>query len=111
MSTLSRQLLPLVRLVAFCAFPLAGPAFGDQLAYVALGQPCRLLDTRTSTGGPGPLSAGATYILGANDTDIKSAGQHGSSTGCGVPAGIAAVSVNVNMLNTTASGNITTWSV
>jgi len=98
----------IVRL-AVIAIALAGPAYADQLVYTSLAQPCRLLDTRTSTGGPGPLTAGNPYLFGTDNTSISSAVQHGSSTGCAVPSGVAAVSVNMNMINATAAGNIATW--
>jgi len=87
------------------------PAYANQLVYVPLAQPCRLLDTRAATGGPGPLTAAhGAYLFGAFDADIQSAAQHGSATGCGIRADVEAVSVNMNLLDTTASGNITTWS-
>jgi len=89
---------------------IASPAYADQLVYVPLAQPCRLLDTRTSTGGPGPLTAAhGAYLFGTSDTDIESAQQHGSATGCSIPSGATAVSVNMNMLNASAAGNIVTW--
>jgi len=97
--------------LAFAAVLPAAPAHADQLVYVPLAQPCRLLDTRTSTGGPGPLTADhGAYLFGTSNSDISSTMQHGSTSGCGIPAGIEAISVNMNMLNTTASGNIATWS-
>ena len=103
----SKSLKCLVLIVAL----IAGPAYADQLIYVPLAQPCRLLDTRTSTGGPGPLTAAhGAYLLGTSNADIESTGQHGSVTGCGIPVEAEAVSVNMNMLNATAAGNIATWS-
>ena len=106
---------PLRSIFAFPWFALAAalftmPTYANQLVYVPLAQPCRLLDTRTSTGGPGPLTAAhGAYLFGTYDADIQSATQHGSATGCGIPAGIEAVSVNMNLLNATAPGNIVTW--
>jgi len=89
---------------------IASQAHADQLVYVPLAQPCRLLDTRTSTGGPGPLTAAhGAYLFGTSDTDIESAQQHGSATGCSIPSGATAVSINMNMLNASAPGNIVTW--
>lgn len=95
--------------VLAAAFTGHANAAATQLAYIPLSQPCRLMDTRTTSGGPGPLTAGSPYLLGSSDAAIESAAQNGSATGCGVPANAAAISVNMNMLNTTASGNIATW--
>jgi len=101
-------------LLGFAPFALtivlfAAPVYADQLVYVPLAQPCRLLDTRASTGGAGPLTAAhGAYLFGTSAADI--AAQNGNSAGCGIPAGIEAVSVNMNLLNATAAGNIATWS-
>jgi len=112
MSASLHSFLSLVRLAPAAIGLFTAPAYADQLIYVPLGQPCRLLDTRTSTGGAGPLTAAhGVYSFGTFDADIQSAAQHGNSAGCGIPGYTAAVSVNMNLLNTTASGNITTWSV
>ena len=81
------------------------------LIYVPLSQPCRLVDTRTSTGGTGPLTAAhGAYLFGTTTADISSSTQHGNSTGCGIPSGVQAVSINMNMIDPTLAGNITTWS-
>ena len=87
----------------------SSPAFAvDQLVYASLAQPCRLLDTRSP--GPGALTAAhGTYILGSSNADIESPGQNGNAAGCAIPAGVSAISVNFNMFDATASGNILTW--
>ena len=93
----------------------AGSVHANQLVYVPLDKPCRLLDTRASVGGS-PLTAGGgghgsgAYLFGTSDTDIKSAAQHGSPSGCNIAGGATAVSVNMNVLNATAPGDIATWS-
>ena len=108
---LSRRSHPSLAWFVLAAALSAVPAYANQLVYVPLAQPCRLLDTRTSTGGPGPLTAAhGAYLFGTNNTDIQSATQHGSTTGCSIPAGIEAVSVSMNLLDATAPGNIATWS-
>ena len=56
MRTLLRSPYVIVRF-ALLAILFAGSAYADQLSYVPLSQPCRLLDSRLSTGGPGPLTA------------------------------------------------------
>jgi len=110
MSASSRPLHLHSRL-ALVVLLLAGPAYADQLVYTPFAQPCRLLDTRASSGGLGPLIAPhGPYLLGTTSVDISSAFQHGNPTGCGIPAGISAVSVSMNMLDATTSGNIATWS-
>jgi len=106
MSAHHRSLLSIVGL-ALAASLLTAPAYANQLVYVPLDKPCRLLDTRPSTGGAGPLTAAhGAYLFGTSDADITA--QHG--TGCGIPANIEAVSVNMNLLDATAAGNIATWS-
>lgn len=102
----------LVSLFFFLASALViAPAYANQLVYVALPQPCRLLDTRVGTGTGTPLTAAnSPYLFGTTTADISSTAQHGSATGCGIPARATAISVNFNMLDATASGNITTWS-
>jgi len=98
-------------LPALTAALFAAPVRASQLVYVPLAQPCRLLDTRPSTGGAGPLTAAhGAYLFGTSDADIQSAAQHGSATGCGVSDRAEAVSVNMNLLNSPVSGNIVTWS-
>ena len=108
MSAHHRSLLSITGL-ALAASLLTAPVYANQLVYVPLDQPCRLLDTRPSTGGAGPLTAAhGAYLFGTSDADITA--QHGNSAGCGIPSGIEAVSVNMNLLDATAAGNIATWS-
>jgi len=108
MSAHHRPLLFITGL-ALAASLLTAQAYANQLVYVPLTQPCRLLDTRPSTGSATPLTAAhGAYLFGTSATDI--AAQHGNFLGCGIPSGIEAVSVNMNMLDATASGNIATWS-
>ena len=96
-------------IVIFLLLAAAGSAYADQLVYVALPQPCRVVDTRSSTGGAGPLTAAhGAYLFGTTTADISSTAQNGSSTGCGIVSGVAAVSVSLNMLDASASGNIAT---
>ena len=114
MPYLRRSLRPIAWLTLLMALPM-GSAHANQLVYVSLDKPCRLLDTRASAGGS-PLTAGGgaygsgAYLFGASDADIESTAQHGSPNGCGIPSDATAVSVNMNLLNATASGNIATWS-
>lgn len=97
-------------IVIFLLLAAAGSAHADQLVYVALPQPCRVVDTRSSNGGAGPLTAAhGAYLFGTTTADISSTAQNGSSTGCGIVSGVAAVSVSLNMLDASASGNIATW--
>ena len=100
-----------VRLILCVLALVTGQAQADTpLIYVPLAQPCRLLDTRISSGGPGPLTqVHGNYQLFTDDAHIESATQNGSATGCGIPTHISAISVNFNMLNATAPGNIRSW--
>lgn len=110
MSTFSHLSLS-IALLLVSAVLLTESAFANQLVYVPLTKPCRLLDTRISTGGAGPLmDTHGAYVFGAFDADIQGDTQHGNATGCGIPKGVEAISVNMNLLNASDSGNITTWS-
>ena len=102
---------PAVAVFAFASALFAASVWANQLVYVPLDQPCRLLDTRVSTGGPGPLNAGNPYLFGTSTVDISSIAQNGNAAGCGIATDAQAVSVNMNLLNTSASGNIASWSV
>ena len=97
--------------IALAGMFVANPAYADQLIYISLPQPCRLLDTRASVGGARLTAAHGPYIFGTSFSDISSSTQHGNSSGCNIADGIVAVSVNMNLLNTSASGNIATWNV
>lgn len=108
---ISRRSPRLLAWFVLAAALFAVPVYANQLVYVPLAQPCRLVDTRASTGGQGPLTAThGAYLFGTLDADIQRAEQHGSSTGCGIPGAVKAVSVNMNLLDATTSGNIVTWS-
>ncbi len=105
-----RHLLPTILVFVLTTLLPTEQAHANQLVYVPLSRPCRLLET-ISPGGSGPLAAThGAYLFGSSDADVGSAAQHGNPTGCGVPAGAEAISVNLNMLNVSAPGNITTWS-
>ncbi len=79
--------------------------------YVPLALTCRLLDTRITQGGAGPLTAAhGKYQFGTTASSIGSAAQNGNPAGCGIPSGAAAIAVNMNMLDATAAGNILAWS-
>ena len=112
MKLLSRHSLHFIIGLAFVAAPFARPVYADeQLVYVALPAPCRVLDTRPSSGGMGPLTqTHGVYLFGTTAADISRPDQNGNPAGCNLPAGTAAISVNMNLLDTTASGNIATWS-
>ena len=107
-----RALVVAVQVVLLTALFASLAAQADTpLLYVPLAEPCRLLDTRTSSNGPGPLTqAHGNYQLFIDDVHIGSSTQNGSSTGCGIPAGSTAISANFNLINASASGNIRAWS-
>lgn len=76
--------------------------------------PCRILDTRTSQGGFGPIAADGTkniYAFGLNSYVT----QTGSATNCGIPASrnaqISAVAVNLAVVTPSAQGWITAYPV
>lgn len=86
-------------------------AAGAAQVYVPLPQACRVLDTRVAQGGVGPLThAGGPYLFAVTDSAIMSLAQNGSVSGCGIPAGVSAISAHFNMVNASASGDVRAWS-
>jgi hypothetical protein len=90
------------------AFAEIGSLAAD-LVYTPI-TPCRVLDTRPSQGGTGPIAAAGTktfQIWGA----ASYAPQGGSPTNCGITAGsnVAAVAMNVTVVTPAAGGFITAY--
>jgi hypothetical protein len=76
---------------------------GDDLSYTPV-TPCRMVDTRVAGGA---LSAGVTRtFVGFAGTF---ASQGGVASGCGVPNGIAALSLNIAAVQPAAAGFISLW--
>ena len=72
--------------------------------------PCRVLDTRPSQGGTGPIAAGGIknfQIWGATSYAF----QGGAATNCGITAGadVAAVAMNVTVVTPSAGGFVTAY--
>jgi hypothetical protein len=72
--------------------------------------PCRLFDTRTTSGGTGPIAAGAAKdfaVWGATSF----AAQGGAATNCGIAAGAntASIAVNMTVVLPAAGGYITAY--
>lgn len=72
--------------------------------------PCRVLDTRSSQGGTGPIAAGGTknFVIWGQSTY---ASQGGAATNCGITAGnnVAAVAMNVTVVTPAAGGFVTAY--
>ncbi len=71
--------------------------------------PCRIVDTRTSSGGPGIRPAGSTTAF--NAVAASFATQGGALNNCNIPAGAAAMAGSFAMLNASSLGFITLWAV
>jgi hypothetical protein len=71
--------------------------------------PCRVLDTRTSQGGPGPRASGSTTAFDAVAGSFSAQG--GSATNCTIPAGAAAMAGSFAMLSASSFGFVTLWAV
>ena len=90
------------------SFAQLGSATSD-LVYTPV-TPCRVFDTRPSQGGSGPIAAAGTKdftIWGVSSY----AGQGGSSSNCGITAGIntAAVALNVTVVTPAAGGFVAAY--
>lgn len=110
MSNYSRR-LPKIIALALVAASLTGPVYADQLVYVALPKPCRIVETRVPYGGLGPLRADhGPYLFGTDKDSVSGGTQHGNPAGCDIPVGVSAVSVNMGMLDATSPGNVSSWS-
>lgn len=66
--------------------------------------PCRIIDTRLSAGGI--LNAGAAQAFKAAGVSTDLSGQGGSATGCGIPTGATALSVNFGATQSAGPGNL-----
>jgi hypothetical protein len=85
----------------------ATKALGDataDLAYTPI-SPCRILDTRATAAGP--LAANVARTFDGYSTNFASQG--GTGSGCGIPAGVAALAMNVYAVNPTNLGFIKVW--
>ena len=73
--------------------------------------PCRVLDTRPSQGGSGPIAAAGTKHFKIWDAASGYAFQGGSPTNCGITAGsnVAAVAMNFTVVTPAAGGFITAY--
>ena len=72
--------------------------------------PCRLIDTRTSEGGTGPIASGGTknfIVYGVTSYAF----QGGNASDCGITAGsnVAAVAVNFTAVSPTGAGYLTAY--
>jgi hypothetical protein len=80
---------------------------GPELVYTPI-TPCRILDTRFSSGGP--FAAGATQSFKATNPGGTFSAQGGSPTNCGIPVKAQSVTVNFTVFNTGAGpAFITAW--
>jgi hypothetical protein len=90
------------------AFAQIGSLAAD-LVYTPV-TPCRILDTRPSQGGTGPIAANGTknFLIWGQTTF---AGQGGAASNCGIVAGsnTAAVAVNFTVVSPTTPGFITAF--
>jgi hypothetical protein len=85
----------------------AAKALGDataDLTYTPL-NPCRILDTRATAAGP--LAPNVTRTFDGYSTNF--AEQGGTTSGCGIPNGVAALAMNVYAVNPTNLGFIKVW--
>ena len=68
--------------------------------------PCRIVDTRSAAGGA--LAGGVTRLFDVDSSSLTAQG--GSSTGCGIPLGVAqAVTMTIVAVQPAAPGHLTAW--
>jgi hypothetical protein len=68
--------------------------------------PCRIVDSRIS--GAGPLAGGLIRLYDVDSSDLTAQG--GSSTGCGIPLGVAqAVTMTIVAVEPAGPGHLTAW--
>jgi hypothetical protein len=108
---MKKLIVSVIGLLAFATSALAQIGSIDKdLVYTPV-TPCRVLDTRPSQGGSGPISAGGTgsyYAAGL----ASYASYGGSATNCGLSIGtnnIAAVAVNFTVVTPASAGYITVY--
>jgi hypothetical protein len=76
----------------------------DDLVFTPVA-PCRIADTRVAGG---PIAGGTHRDFDVDGSNLSAQG--GSSTGCGIPLGVAqAVLVTISTLKPTANGYFTAW--
>lgn len=79
-------------------------SFSSDLVYTPIA-PCRIVDTRSAVGA---FAAGTTRAYDADGTTLTAQG--GSSTGCGIPFGVAtAAAMNVTIAGADGFGWATVW--
>lgn len=87
----------------------AGPAFGqtnNELVFFPL-PPCRIVDTRSATGGyAGPIAAGTQRSFNHN---FDLGPQGGNAAGCGVPVDPPAIAVTLTVAQVQGAGNLRAW--
>jgi len=71
--------------------------------------PCRVLDTRSTPGGPSPLGPGVSRDVQVAGTGANFAAQGGVDGGCAVPDGVAAVEVTITSVQSTGAGFVRAW--
>jgi hypothetical protein len=78
---------------------VAPPSFAQSgpYQYYSLTTPCRLIDTRNAVG----TNGGPALSTGTRDFQVRG--------NCGVPFGARAISVNVTIVNASASSWLTLW--
>src|SRR6185437_14193981 len=71
--------------------------------------PCRILETRTIFGGPGPYPKATSITL--NGTGSSFTSQNGNASCDPIPADAVSIQASIGMLNTQNQGDILVWRV
>jgi len=77
----------------------------DDLVYTPV-VPCRIVDTRTSQGGPGAIGSFATYDIKVWVASGGFSAQGGDASNCNIPANPAAVALNFAAVDPAGPGNL-----
>ncbi len=71
--------------------------------------PCRILDTRATSGGPTRFGSGETRDVQVAGSGANFLAQGGVANGCGVPDGVAAVEVTITAVQADGAGFVRAW--
>lgn len=87
-------------LIWFWSMGSVGVGMADEIVPIT---PCRILDTRNTTG---PVSAGTTFSFKVRGTP---GGTQGGDSGCGVPTRATAVEASLTAVSPSATGHVLLW--
>jgi hypothetical protein len=104
------QLAALAKDREFASITNALADTGADLVYTPVA-PCRVFDSRSSAGGPGPLAVGSPRNVVVAGSSGVFPSQGGTAGGCGIPVGATSVMMNFSAVSPAGPGNLRAWAV